>query len=516
MALLAGFGGGIAFWFLAATDWSTNSPEVAALTRLGQALQAWLPRLPDPGLNPNATARMGILSLPASVGLVLETLGAPTLLASREGRWRWAVWGTLTGAMIGVGVLFSTSRGALMGLAAALALAALWQGAGKLGRERQWILFVSLVVFGTLCGILLLFFPSLRTMLLQVWADAGRQKLAFEGVLLLRDYPFFGLGLNEFPLAHSTYALLIHVPVVPHAHFALLDIALSQGVLGALVAASILGVAAWLGLGALARTQTPPPILVAGMLSLVMTTVHDLVDDQVYSTLAVPLFWIPAGMTLAGWRTVGTEPSIPKRVSDARKQWWRHSWVAGIAVGLALLVPLWRPLRASWFANLGATYQTWAELSRYDYKSFDDPTLDEIRQQADLGTAERFFMRALELDPCQVTARTRLAQIDLARGHYERALDHMQTAWEGGHRDRVTRLLLGEALVANGQVEAAAEVVRGLEWATTRFEGQAWYRYWLNEDYARAADAWRANLVLEPESEHAKHWLREAEAKVIP
>jgi len=187
-----------------------------------------------------------------------------------------------------------------------------------------------------------------------------------------------------------------------------------------------------------------------------------------------------------------------------------------VVLGLALLVPLWQPLGAVWFANLGAVHQTRTELSQYDYQHFEDPSLDEIRQQADLTTAERFFTRALELDPCQVTARTRLAQIDLARGEYERALEHVQMAWAGGYRDRVTRLLLGEALVATGQVEAAVEVVHGTSWAVHRFEGQAWYRYWVHEDYGRAADAWRANLILDPESEYTKRWLEQAEAKAVP
>jgi predicted Zn-dependent protease len=158
-------------------------------------------------------------------------------------------------------------------------------------------------------------------------------------------------------------------------------------------------------------------------------------------------------------------------------------------------------------------HQTWAELSRYDYEHFDDPSLDEIRQQADLSTAERFFARSLELDPGQATARTRLAQIALGRGQYEQALAHVQAAWDAGHRDRVTRLSLGEALVATGQVEAGVRVVRGIKWAERRFEGQAWYRYWVGEDYVRAADAWRANLILDPASEYTKRRFKEAEER---
>ena len=70
--------------------------------------------------------------------------------------------------------------------------------------------------------------------------------------------------------------------------------------------------------------------------------------------------------------------------------------------------------------------------------------------------------------------------------------------------------------MASGQVEDAVQVVRGVQWAELRFEGQAWYRYWVNGDYVRAADAWRANLILNPESEYTSYWLAQAEAKTSP
>jgi hypothetical protein len=533
MALLAGFGAGIAFWFTAATDWSNNPSEVAALARLGQAYQAWLPRLPDPGLHPNATARMVLMCLPMSVALVAEALGSERRTQYvRGGRWCWAAWGAAAGAMIAFSLLLSVSRGAWMGLAVGLALVALWWLVGRLWREQQGVVFVGLIASAAL-GIIALavLFPSLRAALLRGWAMAGRQGLSYEGALLLRDYAFTGIGLNEFPLVHSTYALMINVPVVQHAHFTLLDMALGQGILGVLAAVSIFGGAAWLGLRELARTKTPSPILVAGLLALAMVSVHDLVDDPLYSTLGMPLIWIPVGAIIVGVRAAGVSAggvsAAGVRAADVRaaetaspraerpRQWrWYALAVAIAVIGLALLAPvLWRPLGAAWLANLGAVHQTRTELSRYDYEHFDDPTLDEIRQQADLSVAEDFFARALALDPGQVTARMRLAQIALGRGQYERALAHVQAAWDAGHRDQVTRLLLGEALVATGQVEAGVQVVRGLEWAEWRFEGQAWYRYWVNEDYVRAADAWRANLMLNPESEYTKRWLEEAEAK---
>jgi predicted Zn-dependent protease len=179
--------------------------------------------------------------------------------------------------------------------------------------------------------------------------------------------------------------------------------------------------------------------------------------------------------------------------------------------GLVLLGIFWRPIGAAFYANWGAVRQTRTELGYYNAKGFAG--LDKIRREADLSSAEQLFSRALTLDPGQVTARTRLTEIALSRGQYDQALVHIQAAWDAGHRDRVTRLLLGDALVAAGKVEQAVDVVRGLEWAERRLDGLAWDRYWLGEDYARAADAWRAVVGLNPGNERAVHAIVEAEAK---
>jgi hypothetical protein len=70
----------------------------------------------------------------------------------------------------------------------------------------------------------------------------------------------------------------------------------------------------------------------------------------------------------------------------------------------------------------------------------------------------------------------------------------------------VTRLVLGDALVAQGRVDEAAALVRGLERARLRLEGQALSRYQRNGDWQRAAYAWRTVLALDP----GNAWVRQA------
>jgi hypothetical protein len=62
-------------------------------------------------------------------------------------------------------------------------------------------------------------------------------------------------------------------------------------------------------------------------------------------------------------------------------------------------------------------------------------------------------------------------------------------------------------------VEEAAAVVQGLERAKGRLKGQAWYRYWVYEDWQRAAYALRAVLLLDPQDAYAGAWIEQAEER---
>jgi tetratricopeptide (TPR) repeat protein len=206
---------------------------------------------------------------------------------------------------------------------------------------------------------------------------------------------------------------------------------------------------------------------------------------------------------------------------DSKRPDRKKAWAALAVVLLGILVAALffrRPLAGAWYANLGAVRQTRLELTRYDPVKFDQYSLDQVRQDSsragDLEPALADFAKALANDPDYRTALQRQAQIALSLGDYPAALREMQRLWQAGYRDDVTRLLYGDALIAGGQVEAAVEAVRGLTWAEPRLLGQAWYRYWLNGDYRRAADAWSAVLLLNPQAQGIDYWLEQARSKV--
>ena len=195
---------------------------------------------------------------------------------------------------------------------------------------------------------------------------------------------------------------------------------------------------------------------------------------------------------------------------------WR-SWAIGVLSLLFVLgIAFWKPLLAQGYASLGAMQQARVELARYEFGKTPGFIVDSVRQEADLSSSITLFQRAIALDAGNATARQRLAGIDLSRGEYEAALEHIEAAWEAGHRDPATRMLRGDALVALGRVEEAAESIAGLTWAPVRLRGQAWDRYWISDDFMRAAYAWRTVAFVQPENaEYALLQAQEAEKRAV-
>jgi len=239
--------------------------------------------------------------------------------------------------------------------------------------------------------------------------------------------------------------------------------------------------------------------------------VHGLVQNVFYGSPAVVLLALPLGLIGATARLLpGSAHNGSAAKGDHR---WR--WTLAAVPLMALLgLGVWQRdrLAGAWYADLGALAQARTELSVYDPEVAADLSLDQVRRQENLDKAIALLTRALQADPANATARQRLAAIDLARGDYERALEHAQAAWAAGHDDSVTRLLLGDALVANGRPQEAAEIVADLGWAGGRLWSQAWDRYWLSGDYRRAGDAWAAILLLDPTDADAAYWADEVRA----
>jgi hypothetical protein len=443
----------------------------------------------------------------------------------REGRLRQGLLAGGLTAMILTGLLLTSSRGAILGLLAAGILAALaWIQVRWFSSGRRKAIFWGALVAALGVIIFGLFSTGQMERLVGAVPDptgslVSRMEIWRQGLPLVFDYPFTGAGLATFPIVFSVYRLLIHVPYHEHLHNIILETWYEQGILGLIAMIwGMLVVARWAWKALTPRLQAKERagfdeqsalriLGWAGMAALVAMGVHGMVDVVFAVKRSLPLVGVVVGyVTLLD--SIQQPIAESKRAPGKRGDRSRVGIVilCGGAV-LALLLALYRPLFASWYANLGTLAQTRLELSRYDPDHFDRPSLDQIRREVDLGRAERSFRLALRFQPVQRTAVERLALISLSRGKYEEAKSVLEGAISSGEHDRVARLLYGDVLVADGRLQAAADEVRGIPWAVDRLFGQAWYRYWLTGDIQRAVNAWQTVLLLDPDNADAQGWL---------
>lgn len=477
--LLAAFGGGVALYFLATHDWDAYPAKIEALTALGRALQAPLPELPGHRLHPNVAGGIMAMMAPFAGWWVLDAWAGVRRGTRRSGLF--LAVGSAISAVTLFGLLMTTSRGAWLGLGAAAALALLWGATGLFSRKnpaRRSVILLGVVgaMFAAALAVGLIW-PGAPLALVEALPGAGtgldRVELARNTLPLVRDYALVGAGLDGFQMLYSTYVLLIHVGFTVHSHNLFLNVAVEQG-LPALLAL------VWMGAllaGALWKRARRSPeglgLLGAAGLSLGVVLVHGLVDDVLYGSRAVLLLFVPLALATAELR---------RAKDSARRAAWALPLVMVLVLGLALV---WRgPILAQTLANLGAVRQSQIELGAYSWPEW--PIQDALRRATDLSEPVGYFERALALDASNVTANRRLGQIELSLGEYEEALQHLEAAYKAEPWSPTARLLYGEALIVNGQVEEGAAL-----WATVNQAqnplGARVYWYGSLEDAERAA-----------------------------
>ncbi len=523
------FAAALAVYWPLQHDFAAEPGKLALITHAGILMNSWLTGLPGPKIHGNVAAGTLLAALP--FGVIL------TQNAWRQGKtWAAVLFALLTGGVLG-GLFMTSSRGAWLALFGTAFLAALaWFQRGWLPERKQQIIFwFSIALLGMFAlGCVLLSGNFDR--LLGALPDPGgglqsRAVLWRQAWHLVGDVPFTGSGLMSFWLVHPVYVLLLNVPYIAHAHNTFLEVWVEQGVLGflGLIMAGLAAATwAWKAL----QRQAISVWGWTGLAALTAVFLHGMVDVVFYVTRLLPLIGLLFGYTWFLNTPFQTKCSGDINQSEKNRastsdlsqdaaRWPAQKRVRNVALlfvaaaGLIMLfLFFWRPLLAMWYANLGAVEQARLELMRYDPQKFDTFTIDQARQSLDLSDSQARFAQALAIDAENLTARQRRIQISLSLGDYQSALKDVTYLWQSGRRDEVTRLLYGDALIANGQPQAAAEIVHGLTWGEPRILFQAWYRYWLNQDYRRAADAWSAALLLDPQSEQIGNWLAQARFKI--
>jgi len=314
---------------------------------------------------------------------------------------------------------------------------------------------------------------------------------------LAADYPLIGAGLDGFMMLYSTYNLLTHVGYITHSHSLYLDIVIEQGIVALMSLAwmwLLMVEAVWQASSSSAkrfgkrrisksvkttndsqpdrkrrqqnRTSSRKIVLVAAFMSLIVLLVHGLVDDAIYNSRAILIFFVPLAFAV---------PVLRRTTVPIGRTQWRFAVVSFVLVLLISFI-FWRPLISRVQSNLTAVRQSKAELSQYQWP--EKPIQDAVRREVDMSSTISGYKQALNLDPTNTSANRRLGQLYLSLGQYEEALHYLLLAYQRAPWDNATRQLLGEALILNGRLEEGAKL-----WSTVNVEQDQlnlrryWYQY---------------------------------------
>lgn len=479
--LLAGLGAGLAVCFLASHDWGADPAKIGALTKWGLAVQSLLPVLPGTGWNSNEVGGLLAMLLPFAGLAFVEAYRDMRLCLAETGQRRPVHWLAVALALallaiVAFGLLLTTSRGAWLGLASALLLAGWWAVAGWLTRthpQRRTPVFLGPpVVLVIAILVTIIFWPE--QLLTAPSALPGpatwlpRLEFQRNSLTLVRDYPIIGAGLGTFPMIYSTYVLLIHVGFILHSHSLYLNVAVSQGLPGLLALVWMWGLFAWIVSKNRLRSQVGvlTPGLGAAALALIVALVHGLADTALYSRVGVLFLFVPLAFAVSSVK------------QQAQRIGRRLVPVLSVGAGLVLIpIVIWHtPLLSTIYSNLGAVYESQAELSVYHWPEW--PLQDAVRRAVDLSRPVAAFERALTLDPGNATANRRLGMIELSLGEYDAALGHLQAAYVSEPSSITTRQLLGEALIVNERRDEGQAMWEGLSNEQSQLGGRVfWYQY---------------------------------------
>jgi tetratricopeptide (TPR) repeat protein len=466
----------VAIYFLLTNDWSYRIGKLPWLDPALRWFATWQPTLPGLRLNSNV------------VGGIIAALMPLQALALFENQKRNRIW--LRVFLMGLsafGLLLSESRGAWLALAVATGVWGLWKLYNRLAR--QWamneqsarVIWIVLLVIVSLAAILALAFTPWGNRLLGLRSD--RLAVWRNSLDLASDYPFTGLGLGNFEMAYSSYALLVHVPHTAHAHNLFLDLWLEQGLLGLVALAWLVVAAAWPRRSASGESQILVRGRPAALASLGVILLHGLVDDAFYGYggWAVLLMFLPFAVMARSAQMIRAMPGAEPLASRFRPAIIFCGMAAVLSVGISL-VPT---VRAVLEANLGALAQTQVELSVYSNQEWGMQDVLRRSSKVNLTPAIVRYQMALALDPANATANRRMGQIELSQGQYDSARHHLEAAYATAPGQRATRQLLGESYAIAGEIERAAALWRTVDVSQGQLGlKEGWYSYLGEKEHA--------------------------------
>ncbi|MCB0070472.1 MAG: O-antigen ligase family protein [Caldilineaceae bacterium] len=458
---------------------------VVALTAVS-LLVAWLER-----------DRHGGEALAEAMLALLPLLAGALLLARNEAWWRGVIAAGAAMAVCVAVLLYLRERTIWLALATgifAVGLVELWlrRSATPAVRRLVCTLGIGACVLLALYVVEMLDPRALQTDMAQLpGALASRFTLWHDALPIIADYRFSGSGLGNAAMVFSTYLFLVHVPYVHHVHNLYLQIAMEQGVPAVVALLGMFGSALW-ALRRPWRSSRDLHLLAAAVfVALVSLLAGGLLDAELYAGRLVFLLFVPMGSAWALHRRA----AVSAAVTPVRRPLPRLALVAGLPYVAAACLVLWPAGLPNLLLNIGAVRQTQVELRAYHWPDTDVQDRVRRRQQAELLPAVAAYRQVLALDPDNVAANRRLAQIALSQGAYATAAAHLSTAYAQDPDAWVVCRLWGESLALTGSPARAAAVWQDAAVPTTLLDLRLhWYATlddatgygWMEEAVARA------------------------------
>lgn len=490
--LLAGATGPVgillAIYFVLSNNWRQWPADIPLFNRVGLLWMSVRPGLPLPVLHPNTLGGMMALVLPFTLAF--------GVYAWRRRKIRWTQLAIVSGGITAGGLLFTSSIGAWLALAAGLGCWFAWEASGWLKKKvpfSQKTIFSGAMIMLLLMGLLLLRFV--------LGAGVGQEDsatrlgLAQQTLFLIEDFALTGSGLATFPALYAQYIRVTPAFFAAYSNL-YMDIWLEQGFFAFVAVLAILGGSLWLLFNrsafkddkrkseeiSVTKESTEPQrkrkrgkikavqdidlFQWAAFISLVVMVLHGLIDDALFGDRASPLlFFAPAMVILATRRR---EAAVPAAVR-------RRRWVLGIGVTAVLLVGLFfgfrQKVQAQWYANLGALRLARAELAGWPTNQWD--TGDNL---ARFNAASALFERALHVDAQNRTANQRVGMIAMVERDYETAVAHLEQAEIIAPAHRGVTKSLGYSYVWLGQFDDAVETLATI--SESRAEMSVYSSWW--------------------------------------
>jgi tetratricopeptide (TPR) repeat protein/O-antigen ligase len=306
---------------------------------------------------------------------------------------------------------------------------------------------------------------------------------------MIRDMPFSGIGLNNYPRVAHLYSIGPNYD--PHAHNTLLQTALDLGLPGLVVVLALLAgfgyTVARTWRGSLTRNQRALLIGLCGTVAAWLS--YGMLDTLTLGHKSAVVLWIALG-TAAALRSQVEPPRSEHAPLRSRRKMWALTLPALLLVALAL-----PQVVAAYHLNLGV-------MASHKMLGPGD-TLCSSQDSELAAVARNHLHDALRWNQACGRAHYWLGWLHACLGEQDQAIDSLLRAVELDQSDKLAHYLLGQLLHQAGDHEQAVQ-----EWSLAGTAGDLWYQarlLWAEGDVNQARGLLEAVTSIDPSIEDA--WL---------